>query len=185
MDYPWGYPWKFMVHKSIVPFNSPLPKKYSQLNQTVPNYTTYSVSFSLYTQSFFCHLAARSLLILWLPTGSLADTELKFQWDPNPEPDIAGYSVFSRLEGQEYDYHQPDWDGQDTECTIYVEDVETPHYFVVRAYDLDGFESADSNEVRYPDDDLNRNLGAGTGGSEVGCFIDAVSEILIQWAIKI
>lgn len=116
------------------------------------------------------------LLILWLPTGSFADTELKFQWDPNPEPDIAGYRVFSRLEGQDYDYHQPDWDGQDTECTIYVEDGETPYHFVVRAYDLDGFESADSNEVRYPNDDLNRNLGAGTGDSEVGCFTDAVSE---------
>jgi hypothetical protein len=114
------------------------------------------------------------LLILWLPTGAFADTELKFQWDPNPESDIAGYRVFSRLEGQDYDYLQPDWDGQDTECTIYVEDVETPYYFVVRAYDLDDFESADSNEVRYPD--LGRHLGSGTGDSDVGCFIDAASE---------
>jgi len=52
-----------MVHKSIVPFNSPVPKKYSQLNQTVPNYTTYSVSFSLDTQSFFCQIS-RSLKLV-------------------------------------------------------------------------------------------------------------------------
>lgn len=119
------------------------------------------------------------ILVLWLPVGVFADIMLNFQWDPNPEPDVVGYRIFSRLEGEDYDYDNPDWEGQDTECPIFIADVDIPNYFVVRAYNAYGFESADSNEVRYPaeeENDLYRNAGSPEGGGHAGgCFLDSVS----------
>ena len=118
------------------------------------------------------------LMVLWLPVGVFADIMLNFQWDPSPEPHVAGYRIFSRIEGVDYDYDNPDWEGQDTECPIFIADAGTPHYFVVRAYGEDDFESADSNEVRYPpaENELYRGAGSVDGGGEVGgCFLDSAS----------
>jgi len=79
----------------------------------------------------------------------MAGIQLNFEWDPNPEPDIAGYRVFSRLAGEAYDYDHPDWEGQDAFCSLWIDNEEADYFFVVRAYDTDGFESDDSNEVAY------------------------------------
>ncbi|MBW2575948.1 MAG: hypothetical protein JRC88_10775 [Deltaproteobacteria bacterium] len=60
---------------------------------------------------------------------------------------MAGYRVYSREEGQSYDYANPAWEGEETTCTIYDMDETKTYYFVVRAFDTEGFESDDSNEV--------------------------------------
>jgi len=57
-----------------------------------------------------------------------------------------------------------------------VEIQNSPRVIWHAVWHIHSSDTVAANEVRYPDDDLNRNLGAGTGDSEVGCFIDAVSE---------
>lgn len=75
-----------------------------------------------------------------------------FRWDANTEPDLAGYRIFRRPAGSIYDYSIPVADipctGGDTSCTT-GSDVNVPdgdYYWVVRAYDTEGYESEDSNE---------------------------------------
>lgn len=73
--------------------------------------------------------------------------DVTLQWDPNIEPDLAGYKVFHRMEGQSHNYANPSWEGIDSTCTIYNLDETKPYYFVVRAYNTKGVESSNSNEV--------------------------------------
>lgn len=68
------------------------------------------------------------------------------EWSPNSEPDLAGYRVFCRAEGAGYNYTAPAWEGTDTTCTISDLGAGT-YYFVARAFDTEGFESGNSNEV--------------------------------------
>jgi len=47
---------------------------------------------------------------------------------------VEGYRVFWRLDGQEYDYQNPDWEGSENICRIYgLEDCQRYH-FVVYAF---------------------------------------------------
>jgi len=122
------------------------------------------------------------LLLLMIPVCAMGGSiQLDFEWDSNPEPDIAGYRVFSRLPGEDYNYDNPAWEGDENYCSIFVDDEDAVYLFVVRAVDEDGFESDDSNEVVYPsdaeytDDDeyINENRyvdGVGSSSSG-GCFI--------------
>jgi hypothetical protein len=68
-------------------------------------------------------------------------------WTPNSEPDLAGYRAFMREKGQGYDYQKAAWEGPETTCKIEnLDDIKT-YYFVVRAFDTEGYESGNSNEV--------------------------------------
>ncbi|MCJ7716421.1 MAG: hypothetical protein MUO54_07870, partial [Anaerolineales bacterium] len=69
------------------------------------------------------------------------------QWVPNSEPNLAGYRVFSRGEGQSYDYNNPSLEVPEASCNVSNLDENKTYYFVVRAFDTKGFESSDSNEV--------------------------------------
>ena len=73
--------------------------------------------------------------------------EITLQWTPNNEPNLAGYRVFYRVESQPYDYEYPYWESIDPVCTIYDLDETKTYYFVVRAFDTNGSESDNSNEV--------------------------------------
>jgi hypothetical protein len=77
--------------------------------------------------------------------------DITLAWDANTEPTLDGYRVFYRQEGDSYKYNHPDWAGGCTEttCTIHGLDDNTRYYFVARAVDDEGNESADSNEVCY------------------------------------
>jgi hypothetical protein len=68
-------------------------------------------------------------------------------WDANNESDLAGYRVFARQAGHAYDYENPAWEGTQTTCTLQDLPDNTVHCFVVRAFDTQNFESADSVEV--------------------------------------
>jgi hypothetical protein len=109
---------------------------------------------------------------------------------PNNEPDLAGYRTFYREGGQSYDYEHPYWESIDPVCTIYDLDETKTYYFVVRAFDMNGLESADSNEVllnegipvnQFPIDNISSD-----GRNEIGCFIaTAAYGSLIEPHVKI
>jgi Fibronectin type III domain len=78
-------------------------------------------------------------------SGYASDVTLK--WTPNNEPNLAGYRVFYRQEGQSYNYTSPYWETIDSTCTIYDLDETKTYYFIVRAFNTEGFQSSNSNEV--------------------------------------
>ncbi len=61
---------------------------------------------------------------------------------------MAGYRVYYREEGQNYDFDFPDWEGTETTYTIYGLYDSITYYFVARAYDIYGNESENSIELR-------------------------------------
>ena len=105
--------------------------------------------------------------------SSLHAMDITLEWSPNNEPDLAGYKVFLREQSQSYNYNAPYWETIEPECTIYDLDVEKTYYFVVRAFDNDGFTSDNSNEVMLsegtPINSVNNGVGSDSGGG--GCFI--------------
>ena len=73
---------------------------------------------------------------------SFASTQVSLEWNPNSETDLSGYRAFSREESKSYDYTHPIWEGTTDYCTIYNLDETKNYYFVVRAFNASGFESA-------------------------------------------
>jgi hypothetical protein len=123
-------------------------------------------SFSLKFLKLFVFFA------LLLSTGIAHSFDVSFAWDANTEPDLAGYRVFARQAGQDYDYNNPDWEGTETTCTLYGLNDNKTYYFVSRAYDIYGNESEDSVELISTDSGASVTpVGDGGGGGGGGCFI--------------
>ena len=91
-------------------------------------------------------LLAVLLVILFAVPAFAVDVCL--EWNPNSEPDLAGYRIFMRT-GASYDYTNSDWEGTDTTCTIFGLSEGVTYHFVARAYDTEVLESTDSNEVQF------------------------------------
>jgi len=82
-----------------------------------------------------------------LPNIVFADCSVTLEWSANSESDLAGYRAFYREEGQSYYYTNPAWEGIETTTIISGLDYTKDYYFVVRAFDTEGYESGNSNEV--------------------------------------
>ena len=136
----------------------------------------------MHNQYIKCHLQsflARCFIylvplipFLLLSAQNLISAEVTLAWDSNSDSNLDGYKIFYRQKGETYNYDHPAWTGNHTEttCTIYGLDDNTTYYFVARAVDVEGNESADSQEVCYEptESDLPHN---GTNGNGGGCFI--------------
>lgn len=88
-------------------------------------------------------------MLVILPTRAVA-LNVTLTWQPNLEPDLAGYRVYLREEGESFDYDRPEWEGIDLSCTIRDLDDDTHYYFAVTAFDTSGNESDDSTETGLP-----------------------------------
>jgi hypothetical protein len=126
-------------------------------------------------------LASISVLIISILSAPVRGSEVTLAWDPNDEPDLAGYNVYVNQVGPGPPYYQLD--------TVPLDEIEpdSPMYtntglknesfycFVVTAYDTEGFESGYSNEVCVLNGqqvELNLDQNRGGGG---GCFISISS----------
>ena len=126
---------------------------------------------------YFDHSSFSSVLImifvfftLLLSANTAHSFNVSFVWDANTEPDLEGYRVFYREEGQDYDFDFPDWEGDETTCTLYGLDDNTTYYFVSRAYDIYGNESENSVELVTSDGGATITT-TDDGGGGGGCFI--------------
>ncbi|MDJ0781789.1 MAG: fibronectin type III domain-containing protein, partial [Desulfosarcinaceae bacterium] len=91
------------------------------------------------------------LIVLLLTTAHAQAVSITLEWDANPQPELRGYKIFCRLASEDsYDYDKPVWAGTDGRCEISGLASGTDYCFVVRAFDAEGNESGDSNEVFYP-----------------------------------
>jgi hypothetical protein len=100
--------------------------------------------------------------------------DITLKWARNNEPHLAGYRAYYREEGQLYNFANPYWESSDPICTIYDLDETKTYYFVVRAFDTNGLESANSNEVLLIEGIPANNqpiVNNGGGGSGGGCFV--------------
>jgi len=70
------------------------------------------------------------------------------EWTPNSEKDLAGYRMFIRQMPSPYDFTAPTWQGPETTCSATDLSDTEDYFFVLRAYDIWGNESGNSNEVR-------------------------------------
>jgi hypothetical protein len=89
------------------------------------------------------------------------------EWDEISHPSLAGYRVFCRQIGQDYDFNHPLWEGTETTCTIDDLDYNIMYYFVARSYNFSNTESGNSNEVAHfelpPEDGTNPGDSCGSG----------------------
>jgi hypothetical protein len=82
------------------------------------------------------------LSILFCSSMAFGAVDVTLAWDASSGAD--GYRLFSREEGQSYNYSSPDWEGTTTTGTVTGLAHDTTYYFVVRAYNDYG-ESDDSD----------------------------------------
>ena len=93
------------------------------------------------------------LLICWLlalcfmPLATAWAASVDLEWDPNTEPELAGYKIYWGTSGGNYTSSKDV--GKTTTCTINgVEEGQT-YYFVATAYDGQSNESGYSNQVTF------------------------------------
>ena len=115
----------------------------------------------------FCFILLFLNILLFTVLSASAATQVLLEWAPNSEPDLAGYRVFYHEQGQPYDYTNAAWEGINNYTTIYDLDETKTYCFVVRAFDTEGFESGDSNEVcREPSIISNQSPTADAGPNQ-------------------
>lgn len=91
-------------------------------------------------------LSTLTLLLILTATCCWAGSVVNLTWPPNSESDLVGYRLFERIDGQSYDYENPVWQGGGKFCQRLDLTPGETFFWVLRAYDLAGNESGDSNE---------------------------------------
>ncbi len=95
--------------------------------------------------------------------------QVTLAWDPNNEPDLAGYIAYWGTSSRDYPYLTDV--GNNTVHTITgLKDGRT-YYFAITAYDSDYNESAYSIELVYPNNSNNFDGSGDSDGGGGGCFI--------------
>lgn len=125
-----------------------------------------SLFLFFFTLVFLSPLTARTALA----------EDITLEWDPNSEPDIAGYKVYYGLESGHYTTTLDV--GNYTTCVVSDLDSDETYYFAVTAYNTDGYESDYSNEVSNSDSDSSSSpshSSSGSGGGGGGCFISTAA----------
>jgi hypothetical protein len=136
-------------------------------------YTLYYKFFEPFKATLSSLYSFKVLLLLFVMLTMLLSAsiayclDLSFAWDANTEPDLAGYRIFYREKGQNYDYDTPAWQGTQTTATLYNLDDNATYFFVSRAYDIYDNESENSVELLYE----SRVMTSSSGGGGGGCFI--------------
>lgn len=73
---------------------------------------------------------------------------VRLKWDANEEVDLEGYRVFMRTEYTDYDYDYPNVEVDRSTTEALIQNIpEGVYAWVIRAFDTQGNESGDSNEV--------------------------------------
>jgi len=65
------------------------------------------------------------------------------------KPDMAGYRLFHRMEGEKYACYDPYCEGIEIECAIDISGEGMPHFFILWIFDEDWFRSSNSYEIYY------------------------------------
>jgi hypothetical protein len=86
-----------------------------------------------------------SILILFQLATNANSAQVTLAWDPNTEPDVAGYRIYYGLLSDQYSDSVDV--GNQTSCTLSSLQGGTTYYFAATAYDREGYESDFSNEV--------------------------------------
>jgi len=117
-------------------------------------------------------ILAASLLLLVLFPPRLSASSLTLAWDPNTEPDLAGYKVYYGTQSGDYD------DAIDVgdviQYTVWGLEPETRYYLALTAYDISRNESDFSWEVSGitgDDPPPPAQTESEDGHTEWGCFI--------------
>jgi hypothetical protein len=122
-----------------------------------------------------------------VPTAAIAECEVKFEWTPQGKTgEIAGYMIFCREKGKDYDYNVPIWQGDNTflQCAIGGLDESKTYYFVIRSVDRYDNQSHNSAEVEFTynggsnggsDTGLGGNGGTSSSTSFSSCFLQSLS----------
>ena len=128
-------------------------------------------------------LAGISVLIISTLCAPARGSEVTLAWDPNDEPDLAGYVVYVNENGTGIPYYQLDavsLDEIEPDNPLYTATglkEESYYCFVVTAYDSEGFESGFSNEVCVLNgQQVALNFDQNRGGGGGGCLISISSE---------
>jgi len=89
-----------------------------------------------------------SLLVSILTIQNAHSDQVALAWDPNPEPDLAGYRIYYGTSTRNYSFFIDV--GNTTSYTVQGLEEGRPYYFAATAYNMAGNESDFSNEVVYP-----------------------------------
>lgn len=123
------------------------------------------------------HFIFSSLAVLALVAVSSGSNSVNLAWDPNPEPDIAGYRIHLGTESGKYSTITEV--GNVSATTLAGLDIDTTYYAVVTAFNTSGLESLPSNEISFVVDQNSPPLVAVTSPLN-GSTLPAVPEIVIE-----
>jgi hypothetical protein len=130
-------------------------------------------------QSKAKHFILGLILLVFLP-GVLHSENVTMSWNPNTEPDLAGYKLYYGLSSRDYSVEINT--GNTTNYVVGGLDTGVMYYFALKAYDLFGNVSDFSEEISY---EIMEGAGGSLellnpdGGEELNCG----DRYKIQWEV--